>query len=377
MEELQNEYLRHEVMGFMGGAAVARGKSYPIEAYRTMSLDDLRTSSSSGRGAQLVKFFPDEKESDGRNYSEEALRNQTVYLADPKSFNDPFDCVIGYDREKAIRSLLSKLATYFNIEINSREYLADCEREFAKRLTSLSANELPRLQKLENGASRLWYEIGYHYILVNAISRGLTTVDKDAVHAGLLGLVRGAETVTSNYCVSCFTSSVENGYMWAHYASGYRGFAIEYENNPSTLETSGFQDELAALLEANIWDVFYLLERPDCTDEVEQYTTCSTDSEWLARLYVKGLCTKHVSWGMESESRLILPANDSIVVNTKRNFPFYPARNVYLGIGMPVKRKLEIISLCRSLSNTPKVYDMTIGTSSFYPHFEEVNISAV
>ena len=161
--------------------------------------------------------------------------------------------------------------------------------------------------------------------------------------------------------------------MWAHYASGYRGFAIEYENDPILLKTSGFSNELTEFLRTNIWDVFYLFERPDCTNEVEQYITCSIDSEWLTRLYVKGLCTKHVTWGMESESRLILHNSNPIVVNSMRNIPFNPAKSVYLGVSMPDERKREIINICASLSNPPKVYNMAAGTSNFFPHFAEVN----
>ena len=134
MEELPYGNLLQNVKCFISNTATAREKSYPISEYRKMSLDDLRTSDSSGRGTRLIKFFPDMRKSDGRNYSEEALRNQTVYLADPKVFNDPFDCVIGYNQTKTMYSLLSKMVAEFGIEISEYEDLADYEQQLTGQL---------------------------------------------------------------------------------------------------------------------------------------------------------------------------------------------------------------------------------------------------
>ena len=47
----------------------------------------------------LIKFFPAKYEADGTNYFLKHIKERTMWLASPSTFNDPFDCVVNINYE--------------------------------------------------------------------------------------------------------------------------------------------------------------------------------------------------------------------------------------------------------------------------------------
>lgn len=70
--------------------------------------------------SRLFKYFPntrkwDKKEKRYRNFSYEALTNNTVFLQDAENFDDSFDCAIDLDWENFLLNRLRQYCGYFNV----------------------------------------------------------------------------------------------------------------------------------------------------------------------------------------------------------------------------------------------------------------------
>lgn len=86
-----------------------------------------------------------------------------------------------------------------------------------------------------------------------------------------------------------FTSFTTNKYdenltMWAHYASGHKGFCVEYE----------------IVCKELLWDVFYLKNRRELKGSL-----IFSNPEKVRPFMLDNICIKHESWSYENEYRLI------------------------------------------------------------------------
>jgi len=119
-------------------------------------------------------------------YSLASLTNNTVWLAKPKSFNDPFDCAITLDRQKYKESVL---------------HAESVAIERAKP----AGLRLEHLQDIWPG-------------------------DKEAFEnfrSEMLGLVQGMG-------ICSFSAVPDHVLMWSHYADHHKGFSVEYDCREGT-----------------------------------------------------------------------------------------------------------------------------------------------
>ena len=356
--------------GLFSQNAIARGVAYPLHCYEQMLLSCMGSFTGPRHIDKLVKFFPDKTTPEGRNYSRQALKHQTVYLADPRMFNDPYDCVIGYDEDAAIQGMVDRFAREFSLDIDGGINLAESIDELAAHLNRLAPESMPTLKALCGEANGIWSHLAYYNMLLDMKQRGLSSFDAKHIDGAVRGKLDEIGRIMDLFGVSCFTSTVENTYMWGHYADGFSGFAIEYDLSP--IQSSQKLGDNVLKVASNMWDVFYVKNRLLLTKEVVEYLTSDINGEWLRLLYVKALCTKGIDWAFENESRLIMPIKDEYVVQCKRNIPFLPAKKVYLGQRMGVDAKKAIQDICRGLSPEPQVFEMLPRTDSFVPQFREL-----
>ena len=293
-----------------------------------------------------------------------------MYLAKPETFNDPYDCVIGYDKSLAAHGLVIRFAHEFGLELEDESGIADNEERLATHLNGLTPEAMPNLKTLCDGADNIWSHLMYYSMLLNVKQRNVSSYDVECIESAVREKLGDINRITDMFGVSCFSSTVENAYMWGHYANGFRGFAIEYDLSPIQ---DGYELGNHLLkLASNIWDVFYVMNRPLLTKETIEYLTNDINGEWLRLLYVKALCTKSLSWAFEGESRLILPLEDEDVVRFNRNIPFLPAKRIYLGQSMKESDKKSIQDICKGLPQDPQVLEMVPKTDSFAPEFREL-----
>jgi hypothetical protein len=120
----------------------------------------------------------------------ENLKNQGLYFAGPKNFNDPFDCSIDANLIFKYKNKLKKLHSQFLNESSNKEefirvYGKNPNEEFKKSLV-----------------------------------KPLKTTFSDI-----------KENMINNKGISCFSKTNKNILMWSHYSDCHKGFCLEFDTN--------------------------------------------------------------------------------------------------------------------------------------------------
>ena len=286
------------------------------------------------------------------------MREGTVHLSKPQSFNDPFDCLPGVDAESLVRYIIADLSGYLGLEAPEGTSGSELAQSLSDTLNSTSGLELPRLIAPDGDTQTLRKQLDYLNIVLNARTKG-SLCQHDILNVAeqrketLLGSIRSCR-------IGCFSSNAHDLHMWAHYANSHQGFCVEYETSLPTLVGLGYDLNLADFVGRNMFKVFYLLERLDNTDLA--IGLLDSPAEDLAtKLYVRVLCAKGFNWVFENEHRLIV--QDASLAD---DFPFLPARKVLLGANMSPDAEREVVAICRELKIpvmkarvSEKHYDLT------------------
>lgn len=162
-------------------------------------------------------------------YAIQALIDGKVWLAAPRSFNDPFDCAYFIDRELSDEELLAHLNDCAQSSGDTRQFtLEDIPQE--------RPNFERILDKLEEGVR----------------------------NAGIF----------------CLAATPFEPLMWAHYADGHRGFCIEYERRADNdLGSTGCSH---VIYDDPAFPVFHGLDyfrQPDVLQRILTYKARSWDYE--------------------------------------------------------------------------------------------------
>jgi len=159
------------------------------------------------------------------------IKNQRLWLSHPKSFNDPFDCNIGYDIEKYEKNRLLKF-----IE-NSGCVDKDLENGFA-------IEEKHRIQRSYLGETIYWKTTQESfYNIKRKIFESKSKEYRDKVGKYLRNEIKQIDDKIEklkniNIRVACFSEldKYEKFHnqilMWSHYADNHKGFCVEYDLEP-------------------------------------------------------------------------------------------------------------------------------------------------
>lgn len=157
------------------------------------------------------------------------IKNQRLWLSHPNSFNDPFDCNIGYDREKYEKNRLIK----FIKEIGCVE-----EPNKAKGFT---LNDKVRILRSRLGDYYSMYNRDENYSdamrkILETKSETFQKKIRNILNNELQQLDFKIETLKKlNIRVACFSELEKYDeffnqiVMWSHYADNHKGFCIEYD----------------------------------------------------------------------------------------------------------------------------------------------------
>jgi hypothetical protein len=138
---------------------------------------------------QYRRIEPDQKT--GINYSIENLKANSIWCSKPSDFDDPFDCVLPIERKNLSNEELGAVFVlmYERVEQRAKQYYLDNFFDGASPNEKFRS-ELPRL-------TRQYFDEW-----------------RDRV---------------SNWGIACFSETYDNVLMWAQYASGHRGFCLEFD----------------------------------------------------------------------------------------------------------------------------------------------------
>lgn len=230
----------------------------------------------------FIKFFPANYNSSGENYFLNHLKEKTIWLAKPASFNDPFDCAINIDYKKIAK----------NIQDNLLHSIVGESKAEIIRTSNLGKSTLDKIAR--------------------RFERNMSQAHK--------------KTEESIY-VTCF-SEPDNLYslrMWGHYANGHCGVCAEYDF-----------DTVKNICEFGCIPVKYT--------DTYSYGICNKNSTEGTQNFLRLIYNKSSEWKYEKEWRVAYYTyenkGDGFAVPC--GFP----KRIYLGCKIDETLKQELLCFC-------------------------------
>ena len=222
-----------------------------------------------------------------------SLRNDQIYLSDPSTFNDIFDCNLTIDRIS-------------NNEIFLKKIVREILREKPNYYEKFSETTQQAIKSWSGFDGRLSADVGRRDNIPFCVQSMILDSKKCGVY--------------------CFSKGFDSHLMWAHYAEKHQGFCIEYDysiiDNPFIVPVS------------------YMSELPRIT--VDEFLLLPNQT--LQKLWA----VKNYGWAYEKEHRLIYPnmegerlkkISDGISSDLK-------VTSVIVGYRISEKLKEELRKLC-------------------------------
>lgn len=295
---------------------------------------------------KLYKFFPNTVDlNNGRNYSQEALTNNTVYLQSPILFDDPYDSTLCLDEMDFHMARLKYYADLCGFQFDSSWDMGKFVYEFSvflyPYLGDLSAWEhVFQIRKIEDDLVDMTHQVFaltiWNEVFINPDS---PTVIQEAVFQALHKEYTSKQIdLVKKFRVSCFTTNPFSMLMWAHYADSHKGFCVEYD-----IPTP---DKHNIKLLQNLLPVIYSDERVSVLNECLADMNCPTVTDDIANaIYKYGLLTKSIDWCYQNEWRLI-SLDNMLTDEGSYNCSFFPISKVFIGAKMADANREEIIRIC-------------------------------
>jgi|SRR6267378_2805041 len=266
-------------------------------------------------------------------YTVENLRSNTIWLASPDSYNDPYDCFLRFSESSMVsafeRGLIDPFVTGYRLDI-----AADKINEAKQSPTPLQT----LIQNISGvGKSGTNPKQMAEFILKTVPGYMKSTAD-------FLQLLRNIARVCS------FSAVPDSILMWSHYASNHQGFCIEYD-----LEK--FQRDDAFL--KNLYPVIYSHQLFDLTPWAEKLVTGKRE-ELTTIFPLLGLLQKFEGWEYEQEWRYIWFQE---VATPNRNRPMPLPSRVFLGAKVPSSTSKELWTICEE-RNVP-VWQMRMASDKY------------
>lgn len=332
-----------------------------------MGMNDFVLRSISKLPSKLYKYFPNTIDKDNnRNYSKEALENNTVYLQTPIKFDDAYDCTINIDEGEFALKRLQYYANLCKISFDStwtfsRLLFELSTHVYNKSITGCSLYEIFGISA-DKKIETLTQEIFILSIMKEFNQNNNPDVWGMAFSKALHNEFMSVQDYNvKKFRIACFTESPFMYKMWSSaYADNNKGFCIEYEIPP-------YSNKDADLFH-NLLPVIYGVERTSVLDDCLKDLEGKLDAEVLWNIFKYGTLAKSDEWKEQNEWRLISCDN---MLAQDYNCKFFKINKVYLGNRMENDERLKIIDICKR-KNIPY-----IGTYCRHDRYEIVECPRV
>jgi hypothetical protein len=276
--------------------------------------------------------------------SRDNLRNNTVWLSSPYSFNDPYDSSIKVSYDPIVSDAIRSLLEEFIAKHRLFEHLSAEDLEAVKRAPKPQVKLAELIvEKVEpaaagRGPDLLGFIRSIDEWYISAMESRVTDFHKDSLK------------------VCSFSKVNDSIIMWSHYGEQHRGFCIEYD-----LSDLGPSDLNARLL----FPVVYSKAIFDATE----YFRKAIGDRSLSNVLFPLLAALHKSpeWKYEREWRLVIIAG---MVRQESNWQMAPTKRIYLGAKMEPKRRDELVEI--SNARKIEVRQMRVRKDSFTLYSEPV-----
>lgn len=273
----------------------------------------------------LFKFFAP------TDHAFKNLSDQTVFLASPAQFNDPYDSGLTMD---ALPSLRTFMGQHESPELDHLRKLGLSVGDLQDLLEGkMSTQARAIIASTETGMPP--QEVDRFVELVPKIMQ--------QVSQELLVDQRLQPFFQKGLKVTCFSERASSLLLWAHYAAEHKGFCVEY----------GYRDMPEDVPQRRLlFPVLYRQGRFDIGASMHEFMIGKKD--FMPNHAIIAALHKAVDWAYESEWRIVNPdgREDGFTV------PMRKPRAVHAGLRMSVNHRQQLESICTSLGvplRTPKL----------------------
>ena len=255
------------------------------------------------------------------DYTLKEINENKIWLSNPRSFNDPYDCFVSADYKKVVHSLFRNFPQTKNIPEDIWAEIEGSDDPVLSLSRHLAQRAIPAdLRYVENAR------------LLNL-----------EVKAEIERKEKSWDAMRDETKIACFSERWDSLPMWAHYADNHRGFCIEYDlSNESEGRT------------APLFPVIYskALVPLDITNDL-------LNLPGSGHLAIKAAIFKNEDWSYECEWRLVFYTGD----NQKIEIKGYPIKAILLGTKIIDEHKKQLTEL----SNKCKfeIFQMKVSANKF------------
>ena len=192
----------------------------------------------------------------------DAFNEDKLFAVTSDKFNDPYDCLFRYDKERLRNSIMMGMSK--DVIYAIREHFR-AGGDFPDLLKSLFDQELLNQAKMSilNADDNTIEKRGKVIASMRqSYDENIDRLTEEAV-----------KTVKLMTFIACFSEDIHSVTMWSHYANSHKGFALEYDTKAFRLKCQ-FCDRLKQCNKAaicNLYPVIYQKQRYDATDFLGWY----------------------------------------------------------------------------------------------------------
>lgn len=293
------------------------------------------------------------------------IKEKKLWISHPDSFNDPFDCNIGYEHLEFEKHKILQLISEVGCVLEKDKEKGFTEEEKKRIICST--------------ASREQHDRSYRYIsspeYFGDIITSLLYKKEQSFQEEIRKYIddfrdKLKEKVNQikkiNVRVACFcgldsdTEFFKKNQMWAHYADNHRGFCVEYDISSLKErvalkfkkyeyygnEEDYLEERRVAVLKAGLFPVSYTSRRTTIPrtrlEKLYKSEGSYIDNDnYFYQLLYKTFINKSTVWSYEKEWRIIIDNNICNYYDNKIPFPYI--KRIYLGCKME-KRYIELLT---------------------------------
>lgn len=230
----------------------------------------------------------------------DAFNEDKLFAVTSDKFNDPYDCLIRYDKEMLKQSIIAGMSKDVILSLRG---LLRTGSDFPEMWKTLYDQEFLNQVKttIVNADDNTIEKYGEIMVgMKHSLDERIDKITEEVV-----------KTVKQLTFIACFGEDIHSVTMWSHYADSHRGFALEYA--PKSLQLNcqlcNQMKQCNKAAVCNLYPVIYQQRRCDATDflglnigqcmglPIKNPDTFAT---------TKFLLFKSVQWNYEKEWRLII-----------------------------------------------------------------------
>lgn len=286
------------------------------------------------------------------DYAIDALEKDQIWGSTLWEFNDPYECIPFFDRERLKKSIenedayeqLIQLVRLLQHDVIPKGFEEVFGEKISGQIIENVKNNLDENKIKEN------YELTKQQI-ESFIQRNFSFI-ANQFFTGIL-------QAESQRHIVCLSECNDSTLMWGHYANGHRGFCIEYDFKsilkPCQMNCSDIKACNNFMLIPSIAPVVYDKSRFDATSHLAAVIQADIIYESQADINVyhedtllisKCLLTKSSDWDYEKEWRLFSPPSTPPIEPHKAIYSLKPMA-VYIGSRSSVEQDQKLSEICK------------------------------